>query len=104
MAGVDFRALRAQITIGQVLELLGFVATSVRGDQVRGSCPLHGSTSSQSRSFSANLRKNTYRCFKCQSQGNQLDLWAAAMSQGLYEAAIDLCTKLSLDIPRVEDR
>ncbi|MCH7726774.1 MAG: hypothetical protein IH991_09880 [Planctomycetes bacterium] len=67
-----------------VLDLLGFAPVSTRGDQLRGSCPIHGSSSSQSRSFSANLAKNSYRQFKCESDGNQLDLWAAATGQSLH--------------------
>jgi DNA primase len=102
VAGVDFQTLRSRVSIEQVLHLLDFVSTEVRGDQVRGGCPIHGSARSYSRSFSANFRKNTFRCFKCQRQGNQLDLWAAATGQSLYDAAIDLCAKLSLPVPRVE--
>lgn len=100
MPSVDFQALRSQVSIGQVLDLLGFVAVEVSGDQVRGGCPIHGSSSPESRSFSAHLKANTYRCFKCGSQGNQLDLWVAATKQPLYEAAIDLCNELTIDIPK----
>lgn len=57
-----------------VLGLCGFKATEALGDQVRGPCPIHGSPSPTSRSFSANLRKNNFRCFKCGASGNQLDL------------------------------
>ena len=99
--GVDFHAVRSQVSILQVLELLGFAPASTSGSQVRGACPIHGSTSPQSRSFSANLGKNTYRCFKCGSEGNQLDLWAAATNQSLYDGAIDLCEKLHVEIPLI---
>jgi DNA primase len=75
------------------------VAVEVSGDQVRGGCPIHGSSSPESRSFSAHLKANTFRCFKCNSQGNQLDLWAAATNQRLYKAAIELCQRLAIDIP-----
>ena len=102
--GVDFHAVRSQVSMRQVLELLGFVPTTAPGDQVRGACPVHGSTSPRTRSFSANLVKNTYRCFKCQSQGNQLDLWAATTKQSLYDAALDLCTKLHMKTPRLHSR
>ena len=34
----------------------------------------------------------------------QLDLWAAVTRQRLYDAALDLCIKLSLDIPRFDSR
>lgn len=45
MPGLDFQAIRAAVSISQVLELLGFVASEQSGDQVRGPCPVHGSTS-----------------------------------------------------------
>jgi len=38
MPGIDFRGLRARISMAQVLELAGFVVASRLGDQVRGSC------------------------------------------------------------------
>jgi len=84
-----------------VLQLLGFVAAETAGQQVRGTCPIHRSSSAPSRSFSAHLGKNAYRCFHCGSAGNQLDLWAAAMKLPLYDAAIDLCARLERPIPRL---
>ena len=100
-SGVDYEAVRAQVSLEEVLQLLGFVAAETSGDQVRGACPIHGSRSPRSRSFSANLGKNTYRCFTCGSAGNQLDLWTAATKQPLYQAAIDLRQRLRQPIPRL---
>jgi len=97
--GIDFHAVRTQVSIVDVLRLLNFVCREMHGEQVRGGCPIHGSISPRSRSFSANLRKNTYRCFQCGSAGNQLDLWAAVTSQPLHVATIALCQKLNLPIP-----
>jgi len=99
--GIDFQAVRVRTSMQQVLELLDFNQAETRGDQVRGACPVHGSTSPRSRSFSANLTKNTFRCFNCQAQGNHLDLWAAATGQRLYDAARDLCEKLHLQVQRI---
>ncbi len=102
MPGVDFRAIRAAVPIAQVLEVVGFQTRERSGNQVRGGCPVHGSSSPKSRSFSANLAKNTYQCFKCRSKGNQLDLWAATTKTPLYEAAITLCEKLNLEVPSIQ--
>jgi DNA primase len=106
MGGIDFRTLRCQVGLGAVLELLGFVATQRCGGQLRGACPLHprqmslsSGRSPRNRSFSANLQKNAYHCFHCGSTGNQLDLWAAATHQPLYQAAIELCDKLHRPVP-----
>jgi transposase len=100
-SGIDFQVLRSQTSLRQILELLDFSPVESRGDQLRGACPIHGSTSPRSRSFSANLAKNTFRCFKCEAQGNHLDLWAAATNQQLYDAAIDLCQRVHLEPPRL---
>ena len=99
MPGVDFQAIRSLISMAQVLELLGFVSQESFGQQVRGPCPVHRSTSAKSRSFSANLAKNTFQCFKCGAAGNQLDLWAGVTRKRLYEAAIELCSRFHQDIP-----
>jgi DNA primase len=101
MLPIDFRALRAAVDIATVLDLLRFVPTRRRGAQVRGPCPLHGPPLLRSRSFSAHLGKNAWRCFHCRQSGNQLDLWAAATGQPLYQAAIDLCARLRHPVPRL---
>jgi transposase len=100
-SGVDFQSVRSQTSMQQVLELLEFDPVEARGDQLRGACPVHHSTSPSSRSFSANLSQNTFRCFKCRAQGNHLDLWAAATNQKLYDAAVDLCQRVRIETPRV---
>jgi DNA primase len=83
-----------------VLELLGCSpATHTRGAQFRGPCPLHGSTSATSRSFSANLAQHGFHCFKCARKGNALELWAQANRLSLYDAAIDLCQRLNIPLP-----
>ena len=98
MPRIDFRAVRSLISMGEVLALLGLEAMTAQGKQLRGPCPLHGSSES-SRVFSVNLAKNTFQCFKCGAAGNHLDLWPSATKKPLYEAAIDLCQRLQRDIP-----
>jgi len=99
LPGVDFQIVRSTVSMAQVLELIGFVAHKSSGDQLRGPCPIHGSSSPKSRSFSVNVERNTYQCFKCGSSGNQLDLWAAVTKTDLHTAAIDRCDKAHVDIP-----
>jgi DNA primase len=99
MAGIDFRTLRREVALEAVLKLLGFVPLQRHGRQVRGPCPIHASKRDGSRSFSANIERNVYRCFHCGSSGNQLDLWAAATRQPLYQAAIELCEKFHRPVP-----
>lgn len=99
MPGIDFDALRREITMERVLALLGFEPTTRSGPQWRGPCPVHGSTSEGSRSFSVNLEAGRYYCHKCHSRGNHLELWAAAKQLPLYEAALDLCRSLGRELP-----
>ncbi len=99
MPGVDFDVLREEITMRQVLDLLGFEPSGVSGDQLRGPCPVHGSSSDRSRSFSVNLTKGRYYCFKCNSKGNQLQLWAAVHRLSVYQAAVDLCNSIGRNVP-----
>ncbi len=96
---IDFAAVRAAITIAQVLALLGFVPRSDYNGQQRGACPLHGSTHGTARCFSVNTHAHTFHCFKCNRSGNALELWAAAQRLSIYDAAIDLCQRLSIPLP-----
>ena len=99
MPRLDYRALRAQIPIRAVLEQLHFIPLQIRGDQWRGSCPLHGSQDTSDRCFSVHVRKHVYFCHHCHRGGNQLDLWAAALDLPLYQATLDLCRRLHLIPP-----
>jgi hypothetical protein len=96
---IDFAAVRAAITIAQVLTLLGFTPRSDYAGQQRGACPLHGSTQSTARCFSVNTSAHTFHCFKCGRSGNALELWATANRLSIYDAAIDLCQRLNIPLP-----
>jgi hypothetical protein len=102
--GVDFAKARAMISLADVLGLIGFTPTERIGDQVRGPCPLHSTISARSRSFSANLQRHIYRCFKCGSAGNQLDLYAAFTGVGLFQATIVLCGRVHAEVPWIQVR
>src|SRR5205807_7942652 len=96
---IDFPAVRAAITIAQVLALLGFVPRSDHAGQQRGACPLHGTTHGPARCFSVNTNTQTFHCFKCNRSGNALELWAAANRLSIYDAALDLCQRLNIALP-----
>jgi len=104
MPGIDFASLRRQVSLAQVLELIGFRATTRCGDQVRGPCPVHGTTASRSssprrRSFAAHLERQCWHCFRCGAGGNALDLYVAVTKLPLFEAALELCDRLHLSAP-----
>jgi DNA primase len=99
MPGIDFNVVRSSVSIAQVLDLIGFEPAVSHGDQLRGRCPVHGSNSPRSKSFSVNLTKHRYQCFKCGSAGGQLELWAAVRGITVYQAALDLCEQLGVEVP-----
>jgi len=99
LPGIDFNVVRSSVSISQVLELIGFEAAARSGDQLRGPCPVHGSTSPRSTTFSVNLAKHRYQCFKCGSAGGQLELWSAVQCITVYDAALDLCDRLGIPVP-----
>jgi len=103
MPGIHFATVRARIPLADVLKLIGFVPCETSRDQVRGPCPVHHSAESTSRSFSANLNRHIYKCFKCGSKGNQLDLYASVTGLSLFEAAITLCKQLDREIPWMKE-
>jgi transposase InsO family protein len=87
---VDFRNLRQNVTMEQVLKHLGyFAALRGFGPQRRGPCPLHNQPDERFRAFSVNLTKHVFQCFHppCRAAGNVLDLWAAAHRLPPVEAA-----------------
>jgi DNA primase len=101
MPRLDYRALRALIPIRHVLDLLGWSPRTIRGDQWRSLCPLHDSSADVDPSFSVNVAKNAYQCFRCKARGNQLDLWAAYTHLPLKPASLDLCRRLGLAPPLI---
>ncbi len=101
MPGVDFRLLCERISMREVLYLLQFEPTVRCGDQWRGPCPVHRTSNTRSRSFSVNLRLGRYHCFSCGSRGHALELWSVVRGVSLYQAALELCTRLGLEPPWV---
>src|SRR5262249_20743307 len=99
MPALDFARLRRQLRLDPVLQLLGFEVVSRWGAQVRGPCPVHGSTRPRSRVFSAHLERQCWQCFRCGARGNALDLWLAVTKQPVYAGALDLCRRLGLEVP-----
>jgi DNA primase len=87
---IDYQALRRQVSMERVLELIEYHPTSRRGPQLRGPCPFHASKTCSPRCFSIHLTKGLFRCFHCGARGNQLDLWSQLHRMSIHDAAIDL--------------
>jgi DNA primase len=70
---VDFKAVKAAITMEQVLEHYGLLSKFKRsGDSLNGPCPIHkGNNPTQ---FRVSTTKNIWNCFsECKHGGNTLD-------------------------------
>ncbi len=88
---VDFKAVKAAVTMLQVLEHYGFAESFKRtGNSLSGPCPLHnGQNRTQ---FRVSLEKNCWNCFgTCNGGGNILDFVARKEGCTLREAALKLC-------------
>jgi DNA primase len=99
MPGIDYHQLRQQITISEVLDLIGFQPAWRHGPQLRGPCPIPGCCSTSHCPFSVHLARQVYHCFACRSYGNAMDLWAAVRGLPIYQAALDICHVTHLDPP-----
>ena len=96
MKRLDYAAIRARLSIREVLELIDYEPSQRRGDQWRGPCPFCREPSQSSRCFSVNVSRNLFQCFRCHRRGNPLDLWTESSDLTLYAATLDLCQKLNI--------
>jgi DNA primase len=85
---IDFKAVKAVITMEQVLEHYGIFNQFKRnGKQLTSSCPIHkGGSPTQ---FSVNTDKNVWKCFSpdCKRGGNTLDFIAQMERVSIHAAA-----------------
>ena len=85
---VGFAALKAAVTIEQVLERYGLL-TSLRrsGDSLSGPCPLHGGHNATQ--FRVSLSKNCFNCFgDCHRGGSIVDFVSLKERVGIRDAAL----------------
>jgi DNA primase len=98
---INYRELRESVRVDELLSWMSWEANSRVGDQLRGPCPLCTSSRADTaspeanRSFSVNTRRNIYRCFRCGSGGNALDLWSSYRKLSIYAAAQEIQSRLS---------
>lgn len=85
---VDFKAIKAAITMEQMLEHYGLINQfKCSGDSLSGPCPIHkGSNPTQ---FRISISKNIWNCFsECKHGGNVLDFIAKMESTTIHAAAL----------------
>ena len=94
---VDFRAVKAAITMEQVLDHYGLMDTFKRnGDSLSGPCPIHKGTNPTQ--FRVSISKNVFNCFsECKHGGNTLDLIARMENISIHAAAKKAIEWFNLD-------
>ena len=96
-AFVNFKAVKAVITMEQVLEHYGLLDKFKRGtDSLNGPCPIHkGSNPTQ---FRVSTIKNIWNCFsECKHGGNVLDFIAEMEKVSIHAAALKAIEWFHLD-------
>ncbi len=91
---VDFRAIRARVTMEQLLERYGLLHTFKRsGPRLSGPCPIHnGSNPTQ---FRVDTDKNLWNCFsECKHGGNVLDFIAKKEDISIHDARFERASGL----------
>jgi DNA primase len=94
---VDFKAVKAAITMEQVLEHYGILDKFKRGsDSLSGPCPIHkGNNPTQ---FRISISKNIWNCFsECKHGGNVLDFIARMDDVSIHAAALKAIEWFNLD-------
>jgi DNA primase len=94
---VNFKAVKAAITMERVLEHYGLMDKFTRkGDSLNGPCPIHkGENPTQ---FRVSLSKNIWNCFsKCQHGGNVLDFIVKMENMTIHAAALKAIEWFHLD-------
>jgi DNA primase len=96
-AFVDFKAVKAAITMEQVLGHYGLMEQFKRGtDSLNGPCPIHkGSNPTQ---FRVSISKNIWNCFsECKHGGNVLDFISEIENVSIHGAALKAIEWFNLD-------
>lgn len=85
---VDFRQVKASVTMRMVLDHYRISGLRKSGGELRGPCPIHRGEGA--RTFHVNLEKGAFNCFSCHARGNVLDFVAAMDGCSVRDAALKL--------------
>src|SRR6266446_4155981 len=97
-AFIDFKAVKAAVTMEQVLQHYGLVDRFKKsGDSLSGPCPIHkGENPTQ---FRVSISKNIWNCFsECQRGGNVLDFISRMEDVSIHGAALKAIEWFGLDL------
>jgi DNA primase len=94
---VNFKAVKAAITMEQVLQHYGLLDKFKRiGDSLSGPCPIHKGTNPTQ--FRVSLSKNIWKCFsECHHGGNVLDFIVKMEDVSIHAAALKAVEWFKLD-------
>jgi DNA primase len=98
---VDFKAVKAAITMEQVLGHYGIMDKFIKkGDSLNGPCPIHkGSNPTQ---FRVSVSKSIWNCFStCKQGGNVLDFISKMEDVSIHAAALKAIEWFQLDVGTV---
>jgi DNA primase len=95
---VDFKAVKAVITMEQVLAHYGLTDKFKRsGDSLSGPCPIHGGNNPTQ--FRISISKNIWNCFsECKHGGNVLDFIARMENVSIHAAALKAVEWFRIDL------
>ncbi len=95
---VDFKAVKAAVTMEQVLAHYGLTDKFKRsGDSLSGPCPIHGGNNPTQ--FRISISKNIWNCFsECKRGGNVLDFIAKMEDVTIHAAALKAIEWFRIDV------
>jgi DNA primase len=85
---VDFKALKAAVTMEMILGRYGVNWLRKKDEELRGRCPIHQGEGQST--FHVSLGKNVFHCFSCKARGNVLDFVAAMEKCSVRDAGVKL--------------
>jgi DNA primase len=99
---INFRAIRARLTMEQVLTHYGVLDTFKRtGTRLSGPCPIHGGSNPSQ--FRVDTEKNLWNCFsECKQGGNVLDFISKKEVVSIHDAALKACEWFAIPLDEVK--
>lgn len=93
-AFVDFKVVKAAVSMEQALQHYNIDWLRKKGDELRGRCPIHKGEGTDT--FHANTVKGAFQCFSCKARGNVLDFVAKMENCTVRDAALKLAEWFSV--------
>lgn len=106
MPTVDFAEVKERVSITDALHMLGVSNLHIKGQQLRGPCPI--CKDEGDRKFVVTPNLGLFHCFACQAGGDQITLVAKMRDLSLKDAALwligDNATSRQVAVPQEQGR